>query len=143
MNEWFYIEKAASSFLSLYANQKPEKFKGYHENDFLYALRQLEMFTNPENKNEKIDWSNLIEMIEEMGVEPLLKMTETGIDRIDFSSDEIRSEIINLLEKIKSNKKVRKTPQPPPSTSKLMQPAMAPLTRALDEGGISAAATSS
>lgn len=98
----FYIHLVTEKFdcLSL---KSLEDLKNSHEQQFVGLLRSVRTLTNPNNKG-KIDWDNYnsLEEREDFGLKILLRTTR-DISEVDFISDEIKQESIDLLEQIKSN----------------------------------------
>ncbi len=92
----FYIQAVIEKFdcLSL---KNLEDLKSSHEQRFVALLRSVRTLTNPYNKG-KINWDNYnsIEEREDFGLKILFRTTR-DISEVDFISDEIKQESIDLL----------------------------------------------
>ena len=98
----FYIIGASDSVRGL-SRQNLEDIKQYLEQQFKIYLMNISTLTDPKNKG-KIDWK-YYKSVEEMGgldLRILFKSTR-DINKFEFSSEEVKREIVELLEQIKSN----------------------------------------
>lgn len=98
----FYIEIVTEKFDCL-SSKNFEDLKSSQEQQFVGLLRSVRTLTDPKNKGQ-IEWDNYnaLEEREDFGLKILLRATR-DISEVDFISDEIKQESIDLLEQIKSN----------------------------------------
>lgn len=98
----FYVTLAADKYFCLVL-QNPEGLKNFQEQQFIGYLRAVGILMDPKMKGE-INWDNFnsLEEIEDFGLSILFRATR-DINEVEFSSDEIKHESIDLLEQIKSN----------------------------------------